>query len=155
MFRCPKCDHELKESPAPGTPCPICGTEVVDQAPPELDPAWVAEKAAKQAAAAAEPARPSRKVAVVILTSVMVAVLVVIVVMVMQRQPTAKGEALGGVEITITAPRPTMITIDGVRAGKTPQAIKLRGRTRPIEIRGNGVTKTVTPDRDQTINLVP
>lgn len=153
MFRCPKCDHELKETPAPGAPCPICGAEMVPEKPLELDAAWVAEKAAKQAAAAAEPARPSRKVAVVILTSVMVAVVAVIVVMVMQRQPTAKGEDIGGVEITITSKRPTMITVDGVKAGKTPQSIKIRGRTRPIEISGNGVTKTITPDRDQIVTL--
>ncbi|MEO7094374.1 MAG: hypothetical protein ABI175_14050 [Polyangiales bacterium] len=124
--------------------------------PPELDPEWVAEKAAKQAAAAAAPKKPSRKVGVIILSLVMAAMLAVIVVMVMQRQPTAKGESIGGVEITITAPRPgTPITVDGIKAGKTPQSLKIRGRSRPIEIKGNGVTKIVTPDRDQIVNLVP
>ena len=109
------------------------------------------------AAAAEPPRKPSRKLAFIILSAVMAAVLVVIVVMVMQRQPTAKGaDAPEGYEVTVTAPRPgTPFTIDGVKAGKTPQAIKIRGRTRPIEIRGNNVTKIVTPDRDQVVNLVP
>ncbi|MBL9018324.1 MAG: PEGA domain-containing protein [Myxococcales bacterium] len=109
------------------------------------------------AAAAEPPRKPSRKLAFIILSAVMAAVLVVIVVMVMQRQPTAKGaDVPEGVEITVTAPKVgTPITIDGVKAGKTPQAIKIRGRTRPIEIQGNGVTKIVTPDRDQVVNLVP
>ncbi len=125
--------------------------------PPELDPEWVAEKAAKQAAAAATGAKkPSRTVAVVILSLVMASIFAVIVVMVMQRQPAAKGESIGGVEITITAPRPgTPITVDGVKAGGTPQSLKIKGRSRPIEIRGNGVTKIVTPDHDQVVNLVP
>ena len=125
--------------------------------PPELDPEWVAEKAAK-IAAGAEPERkkPSRTVAVVILSLVMAAIFAVIVVMVMQRQPIAKGESIGGVEITITAPKPgTPITVDGAKAGKTPQSLKIKGRTRPIEIKGNGVTKIVTPDHDQIVNLVP
>ena len=103
------------------------------------------------------PVKPSRTLAVVILSAVMAAVLVVIVLMVMQRQPTAKGEDVpSGVEITVTSPRPGVpITIDGVKAGKTPQALKFKGRTRPITIRGNGVEKTVTPDHDQVVNLAP
>jgi hypothetical protein len=109
------------------------------------------------AAAAEPPRKPSRKLAFIILSAVMAAVLVVIVVMVMQRQPTAKGEEVpDGVELTINAPKPgTPFTIDGVKAGKTPQSIKIKGRTRPIEIRGNNVVKIVTPDRDQVVNLVP
>jgi hypothetical protein len=103
------------------------------------------------------PVKPSRKVAVVILSTVMAAVLVVIVLMVMQRQPTAKGEGVPeGVMITVMSPRPGVpITIDGVKAGKTPQALKFKGRTRPIAISGNGITKTVTPDHDQIVNLAP
>lgn len=157
MFHCPKCDHELAATPEAGTPCPICGTEMVTAKPPELDPEWVAEKAAKQAAAAegARP-KPSRTMAVVILSLVLAAMAAVIVVMVMQRQPDAKGEALSGVMITITAPKPgTPIKVDGAPAGKTPQALKLKGRTRPIKIEGNNVTKIITPDRDQIVNLVP
>ena len=125
--------------------------------PPELDPEWVAEKAAKIAAGAeAERKKPSRTVAVVILSLVMAAIFAVIVVMVMQRQPIAKGESIGGVEITITAPKPgTPITVDGMKAGNTPQSLKIKGRTRAIEIKGNGVTKIVTPDHDQIVNLVP
>lgn len=158
MFHCPKCDHELAATPEAGTPCPICGTEMIAAKPPELDPQWVAEKEAKIAAHAAEGAKkPSRTVAVVILSLVMAAMLAVIVVMVMQRQPDVKGEALSGVEITINAPKPgTPITVDGVRAGKTPQSLKVKGsRTRPIRIEGNNVVKIVTPDRDQIVNLVP
>ena len=109
------------------------------------------------AAAAEQPRKPSRKLAIIILSAVMAAVVVVIVMLVMQRQPTAKGEdAPEGVELTVTAPRSgTPFTIDGVKAGKTPMAIKIKGRTRPIEIRGNNVIKIVTPDRDQVVNLVP
>ena len=71
--------------------------------------------------------------------------------------PTAKGEELPeGVELTVNAPKVgTPFTIDGVKAGKTPQSIKIKGRTRPIEIRGNNVIKIVTPDRDQVVNLAP
>ncbi len=157
MFHCPKCDHELAAVPEAGTPCPICGTEMIAAKPPELDPAWVAEKAAKQAAAAeGNRPKPSRTMAVVILSLVLAAMAAVIVVMVMQRQPDAKGEALSGVEITVTAPKPgTPITVDGAKAGKTPQSLKIKGRTRPIKIEGNGVTKIVTPDHDQIVNLVP
>ena len=109
------------------------------------------------AVAAEQPRKPSRTLAIVILSVVMAAVLAVIIVMVMQRQPTAKGEdAPVGVELTVTAPKVgTSFTIDGVKAGKTPQAIKIKGRTRPIEVRGNGVIKVVTPDHDQVVNLVP
>ena len=100
--------------------------------------------------------KPSRVVASVIISLVLAAVLVVIVVMVMQRQPTAKGEAFEGVELTITSTHPGVpFTVDGAKAGRTPQSLKIKGRTRPIEIKGNGVTKLVVPDHDQTINLVP
>ena len=56
-------------------------------------------------------------------------------IMVLQRQPDVKGEgAPTGVQITVTAPRPgTPFTIDGAPAGKTPQAIKLRGRKQPLQ----------------------
>ncbi|CAN5691608.1 hypothetical protein BH11MYX3_BH11MYX3_49080 [soil metagenome] len=156
MFRCPKCDHELNQTPEPGAPCPICGAQMIAAKPPELDPEWVAEKAAKQAAGADPPNKPSRAVAMVILSVVMVAAVVVIVVMVLQRQPTAKGEGIGGgVEITVQAPKPVPFTIDGVKAGTTPQSFKLKGRSRPIVISGNGVSKTITPDHDQVIELVP
>ena len=154
MFRCPECAHELPATPADGTPCPICGTDLRPTPPTELDPAWVAAKEAKQAAAAAPP-KPSRKVAVVILTGVMLVVVAVAVIMVMQRQPNAKGEALSGVELTITAPRVVSVTVDGAPAGKTPVSLRIKGRTRPIVISGGGVTKQVTPDHDQIINLVP
>ncbi len=124
--------------------------------PPELDPEWVADKAAKQAAAAAPPNKPSRKVAMVILTVVMLAAVAVIVVMVLQRQPTAKGQGVGdGVEITIHCPKRVPFTIDGVKAGVTPQSLKIRGHNRVITITGNGVTKTITPDHDQVVDLVP
>lgn len=156
MFRCPACDKELPATPEAGTPCPQCGAEMIAVKPPELDPDWVAEKAAKIAAAAAPPAKPSRALAYGILGTVMAAVVAVIVVIVMQRQPTAKGEGIEGVELTITSPKAGVpFTVDGARAGRTPQALKIKGRSRPIEIRGNGVTKIVTPDHDQTINLVP
>lgn len=109
------------------------------------------------AVATEQPRKPSRKLAFIILSVVMAAVLAVILVMVMQRQPTAKGQdAPEGVELTVTSPKVgTPFTIDGVKAGKTPQAIKIKGRTRPIEVSGNGVTKIVTPDHDQVVNLVP
>ena len=155
MFHCPRCDHELPATPEAGAPCPICGAEMIEPKPLELDPAWVAERTAKQAAAAVPP-KPSRTLAVIILSTVLVSVVVVIGVMVMQRQPTAKGEALEGVELTITSPRPGVpFTVDGLKAGRTPQSLKIKGRTRPIEIRGNGVTRTITPDHDQTVNLAP
>ncbi len=156
MFRCPNCDHELNQTPEPGAPCPICGTEMNVAKPPELDPEWVAEKAAKQAAGTAPPNKPSRAVAMVILSVVMAAAVIVIVVMVLQRQPTAKGaDVSGGAEITVHSPRPTPFTIDGVKGGTTPQSFKLKGRGRPITITGNGVSKTITPDRDQVVDLVP
>ncbi len=108
-------------------------------------------------AAAEQPSKPSRKLAFVILSVVMAAVVLTIVMLVMQRQPAVKGEDNGdGVELTVTAPRVgTPFTIDGVKAGRTPQAIKIRGRTRALEIRGNNVIKIVTPDHDQVVNLVP
>lgn len=154
-FRCKSCDRELPETPDPGTPCPTCGAELVPEAPLEVDAAWAADKARKQAAAAAPASRKKGGSAGVILAVVLVVMVGVLVVMVMQRQPTARGADLpDGVELTIQAPRPVPITIDGVKAGKTPQSIRLKGRTRPMRIEGGGVSVTITPDRDQTINLV-
>jgi hypothetical protein len=127
--------------------------------PPELDPQWVAEKEAKQAAYAAEQDRkpPSKLTAWLILGGVMVAGLVVIGFLIMQRQPNAKGEALEGVELTVTSKLPGVpFTVDGAKAGKTPQSLKIKSsRTKPIVIKGNGVVKTVTPDHDQVITLDP
>jgi hypothetical protein len=127
-----------------------------DLKPPELDPEWVAEKAAKQAAAAEPPRKPSRTLAIIVLSTVMAAVVVVIVMLVLQRQPTARGaDSPSGVLIEVRAPKPVAFTVDGAKAGKTPQALRLRGGTTPIKITGNGMTKVVTPDHDQVVNLVP
>ncbi len=79
----------------------------------------------------------------------------VFIVMILQRQPSAKGAELpDGVELTITAPRPALVTIDGAKAGKTPLSIKLKGSNRVLRIEGNGVTKEIRADRDQVVNLI-
>lgn len=108
--------------------------------------------------AAAEPRRNTRGPGAVILGIVGVVMIAVVVIMVLQRSPAVKREddRPEGIEITVTAPIPgTPFTIDGAPAGKTPQAIKLRGRTRPLRIEGNGMQIEVTPDRSKVINLDP
>lgn len=109
-------------------------------------------------ATAAEPTRNTRGPGAIILGLVMVVAIAVVVIMVTQRQPTVKGatERPEGIEITVTAPKPgTPFTIDGAPAGKTPQAIKLRGRTQPLRIEGNGMVVEVNPDQSKTVNLDP
>ena len=86
----------------------------------------------------------------------MVVMVVVAVVMILQRQPTAKGEEniSERVEITITAPRPVPVRIDGAMAGTTPVVLKLKGQgTRAMRVEGNGVSRVITPDRDQVVHL--
>ena len=153
-IRCASCDHEVAGTPAPGTPCPTCGAQLVPDAPLEVDPAWAAARAAKQAAAVVPP--PKKKGSASLVLSLVLLVMVgVFIVMVMQRQPTAKGSQLpDGIELTITSPRPVVVTIDGARAGKTPISIKLKGSSRVVKIEGNGVVKEITADRDQVVNLV-
>lgn len=152
--RCAQCDNPVPASVEPGGPCPTCGAPQGEERPLELDPQWVAEKAAKQAAAAKPPPNP-RRAGAWILGVVSIVMVAVLVVMITQRQPTARGVDQGeGVEITITAPKPVPVKIDGVRAGTTPLSIRLKGRTRPIRIEGNGVIKEIATDRDQTVNLV-
>lgn len=115
---------------------------------------WAADRAAKQAATAAPV--PKKKGAGSLVVALVLLVMVgVFIVMILQRQPSAKGSELpDGIELTITAPRPVFVTIDGARAGKTPLAIKLKGSTRVLRIEGNGVVKEITADRDQVVNLV-
>ncbi len=151
-IRCAKCGREVDGAPAPGTPCPTCGAQLVPDAPLEVDPVWAAERSAKQAAAAAPVAKKGKgSLVVVIALFVMVGVFIV---MILQRQPSAKGiEVPDGIELTITAPRPVFVTIDGARAGKTPLSIKLEGSSRTLRIEGNGVTKEIRADRDQVVNL--
>jgi len=153
-IQCPSCEREVAGTPAPGTPCPTCGAQLVPDAPLEVDPAWAAERAAKQAVAAAPPAPRKGKgtLAVSIALLVMVGVFIVMLV---QRQPSAKGQKVPqGIEVTITAPKPTFVTIDGARAGKTPLSLKLKASSRYLRIEGNGVTKEIRADRDQVVNLV-
>ncbi len=152
-IRCASCDREILGTPAPGTPCPTCGAELAPEAPLEVDPTWAAERATKQAAAAV-PAPKKGKGSLVVAIALLVMV-GVFIVMILQRQPSAKGSELpDGIELTITAPRPTFVTIDGVKAGKTPLSIKIKGGSRVLKIEGNGVTKEVRADRDQVVNLV-
>jgi len=152
-IRCASCDREIAGTPAPGTPCPTCGAELVPERPLEVDPAWAAERAAKQAAAVAPPPAPKGKGTLVVAIALL-AMVGVFIVMILQRQPSAKGTALpDGIELTITAPRPTLVTIDGVKAGKTPLSIRIKGSSRVVKIEGNGVLKEVTADRDQVVNL--
>lgn len=153
-IRCPSCGREVAGAPAPGTPCPTCGAQLVPDAPLELDPVWAAERAAKQAAAVAPPAAKKGKGSLVVAIALLVMV-GVFIVMILQRQPSAKGaEVPQGIEVTITAPRPVPVTIDGARAGKTPLSIKLKASARYLRIEGNGVTKEIRADRDQVVNLV-
>lgn len=94
----------------------------------------------------------------VILAIVTLVSIAVAVIMLTQRQPDLKGkeDRPEGVEITVTAPKPgTPFTIDGAPAGRTPQAIKLRGRKQSLKIQGNGLTIEVNPDRSQVISLDP
>ena len=152
-IRCANCDREVDGTPAPGTPCPTCGAQLVPDAPLEVDPAWTADRAAKQAAAAA-PAVKKGKGSLVVAFALLVMV-GVFIVMILQRQPSAKGAELPqGIEVTITAPRPTAVTIDGAKAGKTPLSIKLKASSRYLRIEGNGVTKEIRADRDQVVNLI-
>lgn len=151
---CAQCGNPVPASVEPGGPCPTCGAPQGEEAALELDPAWVAERAAKQAAAA-KPPPSSKRAGRWILGIVSLVMVGVVVVMITQRQPTARGvDQREGVEITITAPRPVPVKIDGVRAGTTPLSIRLRGRTKPIRIEGNGVIKEIATDRDQTVHLV-
>ena len=151
--RCASCDREIVGTPAPGTPCPTCGAELAPEAPLEVDPTWAAERAAKQVAAAVPPPKKGKGSLVVAIA--LLAMVGVFVVMLLQRQPSAQGTELpDGIELTITAPRPTLVTIDGVRSGKTPLSIKIKGSSRVLKIEGNGVTKEIRADRDQVVNLV-
>jgi len=153
-MKCASCDREVAGTPAPGTPCPTCGAELVPDAPLEVDPAWVAQRAAGIAAATAPPPKPRGKGSLVVAIALLVMV-GVFVVMLLQRQPTAQGtEIPDGIELTITAPKPTAFTIDGVKSGKTPMSIRLKGSNRVVRIEGGGAIKEVRADRDQVVNLV-
>jgi len=153
-MKCASCDREIAGTPAPGTPCPTCGAELVPEAPLEVDPAWVASRAAGIAAATAPPPKPRGKGMLVVAIALLVMV-GVFIVMLMQRQPSAQGaEVPDGIELTINAPRPTAFTIDGVKSGKTPMSIRLKGGSRVVKIEGGGVIKEVRADRDQVVNLV-
>ncbi len=116
---------------------------------------WAAERAAKQAVAAAGlPVAKKGKGSLVVAIALLVMV-GVFIVMLVQRQPSAKGQQMTeGIEITISAPRPVAVTIDGAKAGKTPLSIKLKASTRTLRIEGNGVIKEIRTDRDQVVNLV-
>lgn len=154
-MKCASCDREIAGKPAPGTPCPTCGAELVPEAPLEVDPAWVASRAAGIAAATAPPPKPRGKGGMLVVAIALVVMVGVFVVMLLQRQPSAQGaEVPDGIELTITAPKPTAFTIDGVKSGKTPMSIKLKGSNRVLKIEGNGVIKEVRADRDQVVNLV-
>ena len=153
--RCASCDREVEGTPAGGTPCPTCGAPLGAEAALEVDPAWMAERAAKQAAVAA-PVTGAKKGKGSLVVAIALLVMVgVFVVMILQRQPSAKGRQLpDGIELTITAPRPVAVTIDGAKAGRTPLSIKLKGGSRVLRIEGNGVTKEIRADRDQVVNLI-
>jgi hypothetical protein len=152
---CASCGRVIAETPAPGTPCPTCGTELSPDAPLEVDPAWVASRAAGIAAATAPPPKPRGRGGMFVVAIALLVMVGVFVVMLMQRQPSAQGTELpDGIELTIQAPRPTTFTIDGVKSGKTPMSIRLKGGNRIMRIEGGGVIKEVRADRDQVVNLV-
>lgn len=153
--RCAKCDREVDGTPAPGMPCPTCGAQLVPDVPLEVDPVWAAERAAKQATAAAGVTVAKKGKGSLVVAIALLVMVGVFIVMLLQRRPSAKDSELpDGIELTITAPRPVFVTIDGARAGKTPLSIKLKGGSRVLRIEGNGVTKEIRADRDQVVNLV-
>lgn len=152
---CASCGREVSPPPPPETPCPTCGVPLSPASPLEVDEEWSTDKAARIAASEA-PKQPRRKGGL-ILTLVMIVALGVIVVMVMQRSPGARRvEAPKDfIEITVTSmPKPGRpFTVDGAPAGRTPQSLRVKGRTKPLTIEGNGTTVQVTPDHDQIVNL--
>ena len=154
MIECPSCDRVSDPTPTPGTPCPGCGTPLVEEPSLEVDAEWAASKAATQAAHAA-PKKKASTFARMSLGIALLAVIGVIAVMIAQRSPFARGGAKAneGVRITITAARPTKITIDGRPAGTTPVTMQFQNGNRPIRIEGGGRSSVVTPDRDRVVDL--
>lgn len=154
MITCAECGRVTDPTPRGGTPCPACGSPLGEEPPLEVDAEWAAQKAATQAAAAAAGKRPVSTFARASLGIALLTVIVVIAVMIMQRSPFARGTtAGGGVQLMITAPEATSVTIDGAPAGVTPVTINIKNGTQPILIEGGGKSVQVTPDRDRVVDL--
>lgn len=156
MITCPDCGRTIDGDVAHDTPCPQCGTPLLAGKPVEVDPAWAAEKKAKQDAHTAANAPNKKRGGYWLLGGVMAVALGAIGIMVWQRSPTLRGAEVGEIEIVITAPKEgTPIIIDGAPAGKTPMTLRLESSTVPMKIIGNNVSITVIPDRSRTVHMVP
>jgi hypothetical protein len=155
VITCPSCARTVDGEIADDALCPQCGTPLLAGKSPEVDPAWVAEKAAKADAHAAANA-PKKRGGYLLLGLVMAVMAGAIILMVSQRAPAMRGGSqVGDIEITVIAPEPnTSITVDGALSGKTPVVLRLKSSTTPIKIIGNNVAIVVVPDRDRTVNLV-
>lgn len=66
---------------------------------------------------------------------------------------TAKVDKTHGVSIKIVGAPGTVVSIDGVKAGKVPLTLQRKPSKKLLLLTAPGVSKQVTPDHDQTVDM--
>lgn len=128
----------------------------------EIEQAWVDEKAAKvMAHTVRQSAKPPHKVWGVVAAVVVIAIVAIVAVKLVTTTPTkAKPSpitetipAAHTVSISVHSARPATVTLDGKTVGTTPVTFYVPKGTHAITVGAGRVERTITPDRDQTLDF--
>ncbi len=137
-------------------------------APLELEGAWVRAKESKiDAAKHARPPQRSLKIWGVVAAVVAVGVVTTVVVIIGTQSAGAPKPKISPenqvpatsntVSIEVRATPAVSVTFDGHKAGRTPLTLHIQKSTREVilggVVEGHPVTRTIVPDRDQTVEL--
>jgi hypothetical protein len=132
----------------------------------EMDAEWSAARAARQAAPVPPPIVKRRR-SPALAIGLVVVILGGATLAVLARASHHAGDApavnhdppRATVDLHIVAPSPVEVRVDGARAGKTPLTLSYKRGGSPLlvtsEVNGHTVTRQVTPDHDQTVDLDP
>jgi len=126
----------------------------------EIEQEWIDHKAEKAAASQARhAAKPPRKVGGVVAALILIAIVVVVAVKLVATPPAAQKpvrEAIPTahtIALSVHAPQPLSVTLDGKTVGTTPVTFYVPKGTKPITVGAGRAERSITPDHDQTVDF--
>jgi serine/threonine protein kinase len=128
----------------------------------EIEPEFEIERQARRDARNQPPPKQPLKIMGTVAAVIAVGIVATGVVMIMKHDPPPKQPSHlpatdGTVSIEFRSNPPTMIRIEGNKAGKTPLTLHMRKSGTPLmveaTVKGRPLSRQVVPDRDQTIDF--
>ncbi|HEY6035015.1 MAG TPA: serine/threonine-protein kinase [Kofleriaceae bacterium] len=128
----------------------------------EIEQGWIDEKAAKAAVHQVRQAvKPPRRIWGVVAAVIAIAAVVIVAAKLVTTHPAARKPSpiresiptAHTVSISVHSAQPATVTLDGRTVGATPVTFYVPKSTKAITVGAGRVERTITPDRDQTLEF--